>query len=134
MFIDACALVAILADERESERVSDAIMKANSRFTSPLAILETALALSRPDKFNMSIEALEPLIMDFLEARAIEIRDLPPASQATTLALSATHRYRGGRHGLNLADCIHYACAKYYQVPILATDNEFGGTDLDTVP
>jgi len=133
MFIDACALVAILADEKESERVSNAIMKADTRFTSPLAILETAFALSRPDKFNMSIEALEPLIMDFLEARAIEIRDLPPANRTTTLALSAAHLYRKGRQGLNLADCIHYACAKYYQVPILATDNEFRGTDLDTI-
>ena len=78
MFIDACALVAVLADEPESERVSAAIMSAKKRFTSPLAILETALALSRPDKFDLAIGQVEPLIMEFLDARAIEIRDLPP--------------------------------------------------------
>ncbi|ODR90811.1 type II toxin-antitoxin system VapC family toxin [Sinorhizobium alkalisoli] len=134
MFVDACAPIAVLSDEGESDRVSEALMKAQTRITSPLAILETALALSRPDKFDMAIEALEPLIMDFLEARAIEICDLPPAKRASNLALSAAHRYRKGRHGLNLADCIHYACAKYYRVPILATDDEFRETDLETVP
>ncbi|MEL4378163.1 type II toxin-antitoxin system VapC family toxin [Brucella cytisi] len=33
-----------------------------------------------------------------------------------------------------MADCIHYASAKYYRVPVLATDNEFRETDLETVP
>lgn len=134
MFIDACALVAVLADEPESERVSAAIMSAKKRFTSPLAILETALALSRPDKFDLAIGQVEPLIMEFLDARAIEIRDLSPARRTTALSLHAANTYRKGRHGLNLADCIHYACAKYYRVPILATDDEFSETDLETVP
>lgn len=67
-------------------------------------------------------------------ARGIEIRDLPPALETTRLALSAAHRYRAGRRGLNLGDCLHYACAKYYDVPILATDNEFRETDIETVP
>ncbi|HLG87874.1 MAG TPA: type II toxin-antitoxin system VapC family toxin [Alphaproteobacteria bacterium] len=49
------------------------------------------------------------------------------------MALSAAHRYRAGRHGLNIGDCLHYACAKYYRVPILATGGEFRQTDLETV-
>ena len=79
MFIDACALVAVLSDEPEAERVSTAIMNAKKRFTSPLVVLETALALSRPDKFDLPIDHVEPIIMEFLDARAIELRDLPPA-------------------------------------------------------
>src|SRR5690606_2154092 len=122
MFIDACAFVAVLADELESERVSAAIMSAKKRFTSPLAILATALALSRPDKFGLTIDQVEPLIMEFLDARGIEIRDLPPARRTAALSFHAANTSRKGRHGLNLADCIHYACAKYYRVPILATD------------
>ncbi len=134
MFIDACALIAVLSDEKEAKRASDAIARAKTRFTSPVAILETALGLARSDKFNISVEAVEPIVMEFLEARGIEIRDLPPAKQATSIALSAAHRYRQGRHGLNLGDCLHYACAKYYRVPILATDDEFRETDVETVP
>jgi ribonuclease VapC len=53
--------------------------------------------------------------------------------EMTRLALSAAHRYRAGRHGLNLGDCLHYACAKFYGVPILATADEFRQTDLETV-
>eukprot|EP01035_Chromulina_nebulosa_P008211 gene8211-11125_t len=49
-------------------------------------------------------------------------------------ALSAAHRYRAGRHGLNLGDCLHYAVAKYHGIPILATADEFRQTDLETVP
>ena len=133
MFVDACAIVAVLSGEKESARVSDALLSAKKRFTSPVAILETALALSRQDKFNISVAASETIIMEFLEARAIDIRDLPPAHKAASLAISAAHRYRTGRSGLNLGDCLHYACAKYYRVPILATDDEFRNTDLETV-
>jgi ribonuclease VapC len=89
--------------------------------------------MARPDKFNLSVEAVEPLVLEFLEDRGIEIRDMPPATSATRLALSAAHRYRSGRRGLNLGDCLHYACAKYYRVPILATDDEFRHTDLETI-
>lgn len=134
MFIDACAIIAILSDEAEGPRVSDAIVNAKQRFTSPVAILETALGLARPDKFNMSVDAIEPIVLEFLETRGIEVRDLPPAQRATSLALSAAHRYRQGRHGMNLGDCLHYACAKYYRVPILATHDEFRDTDLEIVP
>jgi len=134
MFIDACAIIALLSDEPEADRVSDALISADQRMTSPVAVLEAALGLARPDKFGLSIEAVEPLILEFLDEWGIEIRDLPPAKETTRLVLSAAHRYRGGRSGLNLGDCLHYACAKFYDVPILATDDEFRQTDLATIP
>jgi ribonuclease VapC len=134
MFIDACAIIALLTEEPEAERVSSALAAAETRMTSPVAVLEAALGLARPDKFDLPVATVEPLILEFLDARGIEIRDLPPAVEATRLALSAAHRYRGGRRGLNLGDCLHYACAKHYGVPILATNDEFRQTDLETVP
>jgi len=134
MFVDACAIIALLSDEPEADRVSDALVSAGRRMTSPVAVLEAALGLARPDKFGLSVEAVEPLILEFLDARGIEIRDLPPAMETTHLALSAAHSYRAGRHGLNLGDCLHYACAKFYGVPILATAGEFRQTDLETMP
>ncbi|MCP4560159.1 MAG: type II toxin-antitoxin system VapC family toxin [Bosea sp.] len=134
MFVDACAIIAVLSDEPEAERVSRALVGAKKRITSPVAVLEAVLGLARPDKFNLSVEAVEPLVLEFLDERGIDIRDLPPAKRATTLSLSAAHRYRSGRRGLNLGDCLHYACAKYYRVPILATAGEFRETDLETVP
>lgn len=134
MFIDACAIIALLTDEPEAPRVSDALGSAKQPFTSPVAVLETVLGLARPDKLDLPIPAAEDLVREFLEARGIEIRDLPPATETTRLSLIAAHRYRTGRHGLNLGDCLHYASAKFHGVPILATADEFRTTDLDVVP
>lgn len=134
MFVDACAIIAVLSDEPEAPRVSDAIASGKNAFTSPVAVLEAVLGLARPDKFGLSVSEVEPIVVEFLDERGIEVRDLPPAPETTTLALSAAHRYRSGRHGLNLGDCLHYACAKYFEVPILATADEFRQTDLTTVP
>lgn len=133
MFVDACAIIAVLADEPEAERVSRALAEAQGPITSPVAVLETVLGLARPDKFNLSVAELEPLVLEFLEERGIAITDLPPAKLATSLALSAADRYRSGRRGLNLGDCLHYACAKHYGIPILATADEFRQTDIETV-
>lgn len=134
MFVDACAIIALLSDEREAERISDALANAKKRLTSPVAILEAVIGLARPDKFNMAVSSVEPIVMEFLDERGIEVRDLPPAKRATVLALSAADKYRTGNNKLNLGDCLHYACAKYYRVPILATDDEFRDTELETVP
>lgn len=134
MFVDASAIIAVLSHEPEAPRISDALMAAEAPFTSPVAVLETAISLARPDKFDLPIETVEPIVLEFLDDRGIEVRDLPPAMETTRLALSAAHRYRAGRRGLNLGDCFHYACAKHSRVPILATHDEFRGTDLETVP
>lgn len=134
MFVDACAIIAVLSDEPEAGRVSDAIASGKNAFTSPVAVLEAVLGLARPDKFGLPVSEVEPIVAEFLDERGIEVRDLPPAAETTRLALSAAHRYRSGRHGLNLGDCLHYACAKYFAVPILATADEFRQTDVATVP
>jgi len=134
MFVDACAIIAVLSDEPEADRVSDALVSTERRMTSAVAVLEAALGLARPDKFGLSVEAVGPLILEFLDERGIAILDLPPALETTRLALSAAHRYRAARHGLNLGDCLHYACARFHDVPILATAGEFRQTDLETVP
>ena len=133
MFVDASAIVALLSGEREADRIAEALGAVTTSFTSPIVVLEVALALARPDKFNLPVAAVEPLIYEFLDERDIEIRDLPPARDTTRLTLAAAHRYRSGKRGLNLGDCLHYACAHYYRVPILATDGEFSQTDLETV-
>lgn len=133
MYVDACAIVALLADEPEAGRISGALANAKAPITSPISVLEAALALARPDKFDMSVAELGPVIAEFLDERGIKVCDLPPAAQTMALALHAAHHFRGGKRGLNLGDCLHYACARHYQVPILATANEFRLTDLEVV-
>ena len=134
LFVDASALVALLSAEPEAERVSNAIAAAERPFTSALAILETALALSRTDKWNLPIQQVQTVVLEVLEERDIVLKELPDPLTAVQLSISAAGRFRRGRHGLNLADCLHYACAKHFGVPVLATDDEFRQTDLAVVP
>ena len=68
------------------------------RFTSPVAVLEAVMGLARPDRFNLASAAVAPIVLEFLEARDIDIRDLPPARQAVDLATQAADRYGAGRH------------------------------------
>ena len=134
MFVDACAIIALLSEEPEAERVSRALATAPDRITSPVAVLEAVMGLARADKFDLAAVVVQSIVLEFLEARDIEIRDLPPASETVRLAVGAAGRYVSGRRRLNLGDCLHYACAKYYRTPILATGDEFRQTDLETVP
>nr|WP_246703045.1 type II toxin-antitoxin system VapB family antitoxin [Rhizobium sp. SG741] len=57
----------------------EAIASAKNPMTSPIAVLEAARGLARPDKFDLSVEAVESLLLEFMDERGIEICDLPPA-------------------------------------------------------
>jgi ribonuclease VapC len=134
LFIDASALVAILSVEPEMDRVSAAIASADEPFTTAIVVLEVTLALARSDKWNLSVDRVEPAVTDYLEDRGIELRELPLANRSVQLAISAATRYRQGRRGLNICDCLHYATAKFYDAAVLATANEFRATDLEVAP
>jgi ribonuclease VapC len=134
MFVDAAAIIAILSEEEEAERCSQAIQAASERMTSPIAVWEAVVALARSDKFDVAIERAALIVSAFLEQRQIAVRDLPEAPVALALSLEAAQRFRAGQGRLNLADCFHYACARHYGVPILSTAGEFRLTDLTTIP
>lgn len=134
MFVDAAAIVAILAAEAEAERCAAALLDDVEPITSPIAVWEAAIALARPDKLALPLDSTCGLVLRYLEERGIAVRDLPNAPQAVSLALDAARRYRRGRTRLNLADCFHYACARHYGVPILSTADKFRFTDIEAVP
>ncbi|RWB23226.1 MAG: PIN domain-containing protein [Mesorhizobium sp.] len=134
MFVDAAAIVAILSNEVEAERCAQAIVKASAPFTSAIAVWEAAMALARPEKLAIPVARSTEIVNRFLEERAIALRELPPAPEATSLSTEAASRFRNNAIRLNMADCFHYACARYYAVPMLSTTSEFRLTDLETVP
>jgi ribonuclease VapC len=133
MFIDAAAFIAILSEENEGARCSNALLLAERPFTSAIAVWEAIVTLSKPKKLGNQRIA-ETAVSTFIEARAIEVRQLPPPDEAMQLSLAALRQYRTGRHRLNLADCFHYACARHYGAAMLSTADEFRFTDLETVP
>src|SRR5208337_1188538 len=135
MFIDASAMVAILLQEAEGERLAREIDSDANPFTNVIAVWETAAALHR--KKVPSMQAAEAHVADFLAAAGLEVLGVAP--NELSFALSAFERYGRHRHpdptdrnkGLNLADCFHYASAKTREAAILTTDEGFGATDLN---
>tara|TARA_R110002020_G_scaffold14062_17_gene50011 strand:- start:4390 stop:4632 length:243 start_codon:yes stop_codon:yes gene_type:complete len=73
-------------------------------------------------------------IVELLADIGIAIRDADNPLEVTLLAGWAAARFRAGRRGLNLADCMHFAFARHFDVPILATASEFRQTDLAVAP
>lgn len=134
MFVDAAAIVAMLSNEVEAERCAQAVVEASAPFTSAIAVWEAAMALARPEKLAIPVVRSAEIVNRFLEERAISLRELPPAPEATSLSVEAASRFRNNAIRLNAADCFHYACARYYAVPMLSTADEFRLTDLETVP
>ncbi|MEP9397739.1 type II toxin-antitoxin system VapC family toxin [Mesorhizobium sp. KR2-14] len=134
MFIDAAAIVAILSDEPEAARCAAAIVEAENPFTSAIAVWEAAMALARPEKLAAPVDLTSRIVTRFLDERGIALRELPPGEESVSLSIEAASRFRSNAIRLNMADCFHYACARYYGAPMLSTADEFRLTDLETVP
>ncbi len=129
MFVDASAIVTILAAEPEADAFADAIHAAPGSITSPIAIYEAVLALCR--KRQVSVEAATATVVKFLDVFGITTTPISP--EEGTVALNAFARYgkaRGHPAQLNLGDCFAYAAAKTRGVPLLFKGEDFDKTDI----
>jgi ribonuclease VapC len=129
MFVDASAFVAILASEDGADALLARLQQADARYTSPMAIWETSLALGRERRVAPT-DALK-LVTDFLKLLSISVE--PIGQGAGELAVVAHQRFGKGRHpaGLNFGDCFAYASARQLNMPLLYKGNDFSQTDID---
>ena len=93
MFVDASAIVAIIAREPEAETLTEALDPARSPITSPPAVYEATLGLCR--KKNATVEAAQQQVEDFLLFAGIRIVAIVPDDAGR--ALEAFARYGKGR-------------------------------------
>jgi ribonuclease VapC len=129
MFVDASAIVAILTREPEADALADALERARSPITSPIAIFEAALGVRR--KRHSSVEETEQDVNDLLEMARVRV--VPITENEVETALSAFSRYgKGQGHPaqLNLGDCFAYAVAKNYRTTLLFKGQDFVKTDV----
>jgi len=128
MFVDASAIVAILADEEDASELSDRFIGATTVKTSALAVYEAVLGLARAQ--TISTADAELAVGNFLSAADAEI--IPITREIGRSAIEAFKRYGRGRHpaGLNMGDCFAYACARSLDVPLLFKGDDFSQTDI----
>lgn len=128
MFVDTSALVAILAGEPDAAAIVARLQRARQRLTSPLAVFETTLALSRI--LDLPLLDAREAVRDYLALAGIQVVAMSP--KTADGALEASECYGQGRHpaGLTPADCFAYACAQAYRMPLLFRGSHFALTDI----
>jgi ribonuclease VapC len=129
MFVDASALVAVLLDEAEADRIAAALDNTEPHLTSPVAIFETVAALMRRKGCSRSVG--EQWVRAALAAA--EIATVPVTEEIGRVALDAYDRYgKGRRHPaqLNMGDCFAFACARVHGVALLYKGDDFKKTEL----
>ena len=129
MFVDASALLAILANEPDKAGLVERLENTSNLFTSPIAVFETTANLCRMKAISVDVAKLE--VEQLLTRARITVEPIDRA--AGDLALSAFARYgkgRGHRAQLNLGDCFAYAMARQRGVPLLYKGADFALTDI----
>ena len=129
MFIDASAIVAILAREDEAAALFERLYAARRRLTSPIAVYEATTGLAR--RRGYPVRSAKQLVSEFLRDMEIVLVEIGEAEQET--ALDAFERYGKGRHpaGLSMGDCFAYACARTHGAPLLCKGDDFPRTDIE---
>jgi len=125
MIIDTSALVSILDQEAEAERLARAIAAASERMLSAANLVETGIVM----QVRRGDEAARDL--DLLLAK-LKIEIIPVSGKQANLARKAFQHYGRGRHPakLNYSDCFAYALAKDSSAPLLFKGNDFSQTDI----
>lgn len=128
MFLDASAIIAILAREADAAALTARLEQAERISTSPVAVYETVLGLARIG--NLGLSDAQSLLDRFLEETGAQI--VPITNETARRALHAFDRFGKGRHsaGLNMGDCFAYACVEQLRAPLLYKGDDFPLTDV----
>jgi ribonuclease VapC len=129
MVIDTSALVAVLLQESDADRVAQAIDAGSPRLLSAASLLEASIVIESRKGGAGGRE------LDLLVYRAgIEI--VPVDQNQAETARAAWRRFGKGRHpaGLNYGDCFAYALARSRRLPLLFRGSDFSQTDIDCLP
>lgn len=128
MFVDASAIVAIVARESDAAALAAQLARASKIYVSPLSVYEAVLGLARSQNYALGqAKRLVERLLGELRAETVAID-----GDIGAVALAAFERFGKGRHpaSLNLGDCFAYACARQLDVPLLCKGGDFRRTDI----
>jgi ribonuclease VapC len=129
VFVDASALVAMIAQEDDANVYKSAIREADEILWSAMSCWESISSLCFSRKFSVATarRAVEQV------AGLGPFRLVPIDEAERSLALDAYEKYgkgSGHRAKLNMGDCFAYACAKINGARLLYKGSDFIHTDL----
>lgn len=139
MFLDASAVVAILAEEEDGNALKARLLATEGPlYFSPIVRYEATLALARISHSSKKagLDADEVVragaVFDYLMTTfsAVEIDLSPEIGHGAMLAARTYGKTVGHKAALNFGDCFSYAAAKALGVGLLYKGNDFALTDL----
>ncbi|NBC01532.1 MAG: PIN domain-containing protein [Bacteroidetes bacterium] len=125
MVLDTSAVIAILLDEPEADRMVKAVDAARLRRLSAASLLEAGIVIQ--SRLGTAGEEELDLLLNRMQVETMAITE-----EHANLARSAYRRFGKGRHpaALNYGDCFSYALAAALQEPLMFKGNDFGHTDI----
>lgn len=128
LFVDASAMIAMIAGNAEGETVASAIRADGDPLWSAMSCWETVVALRKARGVSFKVARLEVEAL----AVALPLRLVDVGEEERRIALDAYDKYGKGRHParLNMGDCFAYACARTNGAKLLYKGDDFSRTDL----
>ncbi len=131
VFVDASAVVAIIANEPDRQELHEKLKRYKQRHLSGMVTYESVLALQRLSGANF--DQMLQLVQGFQHSYAFIREPVVITQKVAETAIGAFDRYGKGRHParLNMGDCFSYACARDIKAKLLFKGNDFGQTDIE---
>ena len=128
IFIDASAIVAMIAKEPEATSFAEALIGETARITAPLAVWEAVRGVANVR--GVPLGEARQLVADFANASGLQIIAVEPDDAERALDCHA--RFGKGVHpaALNFGDCFAYAVARRNDAALLFKGDDFAQTDI----
>ena len=128
VFVDASALVALIAGESDAKALSLRLEQETDRLCSTVSVWETVASLVR--SHALTVPEARDRVRRFLAE--LDLRFVAMGEAEYELAADAYARFGKGRHpaALNTGDCFAYACAKAHGARLLFKGDDFTRTDI----
>jgi ribonuclease VapC len=125
VIVDASALIAVLRDEDDADRIIHALTASSDVRMSAATWLETAIVVD-----GNSDPVLSGRFDDLIAAAGIDLE--PVTADQVRVARQAYRDFGRGRHpaALNFGDCFSYALARTRGEPLLFKGEDFALTDV----
>jgi ribonuclease VapC len=129
MVVDTSALLAILFQEPEADRIARAMEADPTRLASAFTLLETGI-VTEARKGEAGGRELDLLV------HRVGMEVVPLTASHAEVAREAWRTYGRGRHraNLNIGDCCAYALSRISGEPLLYKGEDFSQTDVPAVP
>ena len=97
MFVDACAIVSVMAGEETAPAYETALAQSDAPFTSAMAAWEAIIVLSRPDQLNCRYSEAQAVVTEWMDARGIDLREATDARTVLANAIAVAEKHGIGR-------------------------------------